>query len=151
MKNKYSLKKFIGALILIASLIIVFLAGYFYLANYTTFFNQVRELLGEIDQNVASKISWMFWTGIILFLIFIFYFSERKIEIIQSFLIDLLAIFSGALLLLGLFGPYIWEFKIYFIFSAFIIYYSSRIAKDLVQVVTKKLEKEKKENENRNN
>ena len=54
-------KKFIGALILIASLIIVFLAGYFYLANYTTFFNQVRELLGEIDQNVASKISWMFW------------------------------------------------------------------------------------------
>ncbi len=141
-KNKKGLRKF-QTIILILSFLLVSVGGYLYLINYTNFISQGLSLIEGINQSINPWIMWAFSLGLILFGVFLFT-SKRFGEILWIFFIDGLQLVSGALLVLGLFVPYVIQFRLGLIISAFIIYFVSHIARENVPKIIKLLENKKK-------
>ena len=127
--ERIKLIEIIKVLLLLISFVLISITSYFYLINYTNFQSQGLALIEGKEQLINSLILGGFSLGLILFGIFLMV-SRRFLEILVMFLIDSLTIISGALLILGLFVPYKFNFKIALIISSFIIYFAFYIAKE---------------------
>ncbi|MFA5953262.1 MAG: hypothetical protein WC812_01590 [Candidatus Pacearchaeota archaeon] len=129
--------------LLVVSFLLVVTAGYFFLINNTNFTKQGLSLIENANQQIKPFILWFMSIGLILFGIFIF-FSKRIKEIFWIFLMDFLSLISGGLLVLGLFVPYNLNLRLALIFSAFLIYFISYIAKEEVSKIFKQNKTNKK-------
>ncbi len=145
-KNK---KIFIGSILLVLAFSMVTIASYLYLMNYTNFSEQALQLIQGKNQEVTKTVLCLFCGGLIFFGLFLISFSGRWLEMLIFLVIDSLEIFSGAVFLLGLFGPFKWYLKMILLISFFIIYYSTSIAKEqyksFFEGIYKKKSRESKE------
>lgn len=130
---KKETKYIFGLLIFGVAFILIVVASYQYLMSNTNLQNQAKELIGDKIQSIPNNTLWYFSIGTILFIIFIIFFSKRKLEIFCNSLIDSLQILFGAILILALFGTFfkLW-FKISLIVAYFIFYYSTYLFKDII-------------------
>ncbi len=131
-KKKGKKQQKFGVILLFIAFIIASISSYFYLRDYTNFSEQAKELVGERDQSIKVWLVYAFITALVIFGIFIMFFSRRFKEMLLLFLIDSISLISAAMLILGVFFPYKIQFKLAFIILAFIMYYTSSIAKGVI-------------------
>ncbi len=127
---------FVYSLLIISFLLIV-LCSLFYIKNNTNFIEQGINLLSEKEQTISNNLLLIWIIGVIFFGISIFFLRDVG-KVFLFFIWEFLLIIASALFLIGALVPDLkWNFKLLFILSAFIIYYSVFEAKQILEGVKK--------------